>query len=123
MKKPKKGILPAVEVGIPSPMSDEVQGGRDLTQERDNEVITVAKEILKAIANREDVPMGARTEAQGLEVAKFFQKVYVEDIAPILMKHNVRMVDITYIFQLVMQPISFVKDMPCLLYHSDAADE
>lgn len=105
----KKGGIPAVPVAVPSP--EEFQPERDLTQERDNEVIPAALAILKAIANKPDLPMGARTEAQGLEVAKYYQKLYQEDIVPILLEHNLRLVDIPYLFQLVLQPVNFAKDL------------
>lgn len=83
----------------------------DLTLQRDNRTVPIAKEILKIIASKEDLMIGSHDGIKQEDVRAYYGTVYERDIAPLLITHNVRINDIHYIFQLCMMALENVKGM------------
>lgn len=87
-----KGHLPASPEKAP-----------DATTQRRNEIAPIALEIIKRIAAREEKFLGFLTgeedDANDISIA-----IFSEEIIPLLMEKNIKIVDIPYLFQLVLQP-------------------
>ena len=84
---------------------------RDYTAERNTRAIPIARELLKRLANREDLVMG---DASQEEMIEYYSKVYVEDIIPYLLEKEVRIGDIGYIFKIMLQVINYTQDRTAL---------
>ena len=84
---------------------------RDFTEERDQEVIPVVRELLKRLAAREDLLMGSSKRVDQEKAALYYQEVYQEDIIPLLMEHNIKLTAISYVFSLMLQPLQLLKDV------------
>ena len=80
------------------------------SQARRDEVVPIARKVLKALADREDLPVGV-TNGTSESAAVWYQDFYVSTIIPILVEHNVKLNNIPYIFQLVMQPVEFMREV------------
>lgn len=89
-------------------MSDDTQ--RDYTKERNDEVVPVVRELLKILASREDLPIAVSAESEQ-NAAKYFQELYVSEIVPLLIKSNLKLDAIKYLFSLTMQPIQLLNDV------------
>ena len=105
--------VPAVETTpdvAPEATQDEPQ--RDYTAERDEEIIPAAKELLARLAVRPDLKIGSAKSIGGEDSAyEYYQQVYQEDVVPMLRARNVKLNDITYIFQLMMQAVQLLSDV------------
>lgn len=81
----------------------------NLTKMRDDECIPIARELLKRIANRDDLLIGSTetyTEAEALE---YYNTLYSEEVAPYLVEKNVRVKDVTFIFQIMAQAVQLLQ--------------
>lgn len=83
----------------------------DLTKKRDDAAIPVATEILAQIA----LAVGeGRLAISGLATpedhTKSGKKLFVEVVEPILRKHNIKVFDLAYIFQIMLFPIENIKE-------------
>lgn len=89
------------------------QQQRDYTAERDNECLPVVASLIKAIASRDDLILGLKAGVPGEQekAEEYFQKLYVETIAPILIEANVKFKDLAYIFKCILQPFDLAKDI------------
>lgn len=82
---------------------------RDLSRERELVCIPIARGILELIADDIDkLPMGDVSQEDLYQSYKTF---FQEMIAPLLSEKNPRIVDLPYIFQLVMQPITQITNL------------
>lgn len=86
-------------------------GARNFTAERDTEVIPVALKIIKALGAREDLMMGSHARVQADKAAEYYQKVYLEDIVPIMIEHNLKLNDIQFLFSIILQPFQLLADV------------
>lgn len=84
---------------------------RDLTAERDAEVIPVVKALLKRLAAREDLVLGSRNLVSAEKAALYYQTIYKEDVVPLFLEHNIKMNAIPYVFSLLMQPAQLLNDV------------
>lgn len=82
---------------------------RDLTRERDEACKPVAIALIQALAKRDDLPMGSQLDAGA--AAEYMQKVYQEDCVPLLLKHNLKLKDISFVFSIILQPFQFLSDV------------
>ena len=97
----------------------------DLTLARDLRTVPIAKEILRIIASKDDIMIGSNDQLTEEGVNTYYGEIYEKDIAPLLIKHNVRMNDVTYVFQLCFMALENVKRMvdhtlPLRLEQADA---
>lgn len=88
-----------------------VEEARNLTKERDADVIPVARELFRFLASHEDLMMGSRESTNAEKAAEYFQKIYIEGVIPLFKQHNLRLDAISYVFQLMMQPIQLLNDV------------
>lgn len=93
------------------PPTTENVPGRDLTAERDARVIPAVRELLNAFAGRVDVPLGVKKGNNNEETAKYFQEMYKTDIVPLLLKHDLKLNEVGYLFQLLLQPIDLLRSV------------
>lgn len=93
------------------PQSAQNGAQRDLTRERDQEVIPAAKELLQALAARADLAMGSAASLTAEQAAGYYQKVYQEDVVPLLIKHNLKLNAIPYLFSIILQPMQLLNDV------------
>lgn len=90
-------------------MSDEKSPVQpNLTLMRDEECIPVAKEILRIIASKDDLALGSSESLTEVEAMKYYKALYQSDIAPLLVKHNIKVKDINFIFQVSMQSLQLL---------------
>lgn len=107
--KKKKANSAAQPAPVVSPMNDELGGGPDLTAIRDQETLPVAREIFRILGEKaQELPMG--TEMDEAAAAVFYQNLYVE-IVPYLIKANIRLDDIHFLMQTVLQPVSLLQSV------------
>lgn len=91
------------------PIKSPIQPKRDLTKERDERCIPIAREMLKRIAAREDLPLGNHGKSEE-EIVNYYGDLYMEEIAFLLHKADVRVEeDINYIFQLAFEPLTQIQ--------------
>jgi len=83
----------------------EQEALKDLTQEREDRCIPVAKKILKIIAEKENSVMGAAERGQ---IVEEYDIILVE-VIDLLKKEEVKMIDVNYILQLVLQPLAHLQ--------------
>lgn len=89
-------------------MSEKSPVQPNLTKLRDDECIPIAREILKIVGNTEELVIGT-SETYSEEVAlEFYNKLYEEKIAPLLVEKNIRVKDITFIFQIAQQALQLL---------------
>lgn len=121
-RKGNKGAEP-----ILSPLNDEMQPERDLTAERNAEVIPIAREIIRAMGEAADkLPIGdPPTDPEKVdEYARFYRDMFVNATVVSLIKHNPKMKDISYVFRLVFQPFQNLQDVTIASFNMnrDVAD-
>lgn len=91
---------------------EEVTG---LTLARDNEVVPVAKQMIKIIAEEIDnLPIGAHGTVGVATREEFLDaivKVYSERIIPLLLESNLKLDHLGWIFMLMRQPFSEIQDI------------
>jgi hypothetical protein len=81
---------------------------RDLTKERDDKCIPIVLEILSDLANTPDLHIGSEVTTDSANV---YYSDYVQDkVLPILMRENIKIDDISYVFKLILQPITFISE-------------
>lgn len=80
----------------------------DLTLERDLRTVPIAKQILNIIAGKKDLMIGSCDDVR-VKVNEYYNEIYEKDIAPLLIKENVRINELTYIFQLCYMALENVK--------------
>jgi len=78
-----------------------------LTKQRDNRCIPIAKEIIKKLAEYE-TPMGSFLTP---EKTKQDYTPLAEDILKLLLEKDVLVGDVSFIFQLALQPYQFLKEL------------
>ena len=96
---------------VVAPEAPETPVERDLSQERENRVIPAAKELLRVILTREDLVMGIGGAKNIDKTALYYQGVYIEDVVPVLVKHNLKLTDLTYLFSVMLGTIELVKNI------------
>ena len=77
---------------------------RDLTKEREEKIAPIAQEILELIT-RAELPMG---DVHAHDNAKFDH--IAGEVLKIFLREDIKYVDKEFVFQLVLQPIDFIKD-------------
>lgn len=83
---------------------------RDLTLERDQECIPVAMKLIQALAKRDlSKHMGSTLNQQ--ETALFMNKVYLEDVVPIMLESNIKLNQLPFVFSIILQPFQFLNDV------------
>ena len=91
---------------IKKKQSDEAQ---QLSNVRNKTCVPVAKEILKMIADYKEV-----TQGMGDIVPHKLKQSYTElstNILTLLLKENIKVAEVSYVFRLVLQPYNFVKEI------------
>lgn len=78
---------------------------RDLTKKRNKELIPVAKELIKLVAET-SLPLGDIQESDHLQY-----KYFAKEILAVLLRNNVRYTDRHFIFQLILQPFDVLKGL------------
>lgn len=108
-KKPKK-VLQGDLPNSPVPLN-ELKSAKehDLSHKRDEVCVPIAFEIVKLLAKMEYFPVGSHINEKETPVKSAYMPV-VFGLMDILIKKNVKIVDITYIFSLVRQALEFVSD-------------
>ena len=94
--------------GVPSGVMTEI---RNRTAERDAEIIPVARKLLSRLAAREDLLMGNKGKLTEEQAALYYQKLYQEEVVPLLVENNIKLNAIPYLFSIMMQPISLLNDV------------
>lgn len=90
-------------------MSEKSPIQPNLTKKRDDECIPVAREIIRILGETKDLPIGT-TESFSTESAlEFYNQLYAEKIAPLLIEKDVRVKDLTFIFQIAQQAIQLLE--------------
>jgi len=84
---------------------------QNLSKERDKRVIPIARKILLALAARDDLVMGGPESITTEDAALYYQQKYIDIIAPMLIEEDMYLKDIDYLFQLMSQPLNFVKEI------------
>lgn len=84
---------------------------RNYTAERDAEVFPAVREILGLLAARTDLAMGTTSTTSESSLAEYYQKVYQEDVVGVLLKYNLKLDDIPFVFSIMMQPIQLLSDI------------
>lgn len=84
---------------------------RNYTKERDDEVIPVAKEVLLALVARKDLVIGSSESITTEQAAVYYRDLAKNVIIPLLIKKDLKVEDINYVFQVMVQPINFIKEM------------
>lgn len=97
---------------------------RNYTLERDQEIIPVVRKILKALAEREDLMMGSSQTVTTEGQAEYYAQVYKEVIVPLFMEHNIKLNDISAVFQFLMQPAQMLDNVTSASFdaNKDIAD-
>lgn len=91
-----------------------IQPPRDFTAERDAEVIPVVRKLLHVIGSKTDLPIGARKGATSAEVeavARYYEKLYQEEVVPIFLEANIKLNAIPYVFSLILTPFQLLNDV------------
>ena len=88
-------------------MSNQQKQEKDLTKERDERCVPVAKEVMKLIINYDGLMMGT---VDVKEAMKSYKNL-VQEVKATLLKNNVKINEISYIFQLAFEPLDTVKNM------------
>lgn len=84
---------------------------RDLTAERDAEVLPLVRKLLVALASREDLMMGSSSTISADKAAEYYQKVYLEVVVPLLLESNIKLNAIPYVFSVILQPFQLLNDV------------
>lgn len=84
---------------------------KNLTRERDEQLIPVARELLLALAAREDLAMGGSETISVEKTAEYYQNKYLDIVIPLLIEKDIKVKDIDYLFQLMLIPINFIKEV------------
>lgn len=91
--------------------ADVMPPQRDYTAERDAAVVPVARELIKLVAARADELVMGQVGVSETKAAELAQKMYKEDVIPLVMKHNLRLNELPYLFSIILQPFTFLNDM------------
>lgn len=82
------------------------------TEERDADVVPLAREIIKRLAKYDDIPIGTVAGSEGAEeTARWNQKFYQEELIPLLLERNIRLGDLTYTFVLATTALQNILDI------------
>lgn len=94
------------------------------TLDRDNEIIPLVRELFSLMAARPDLEMGSSESTNEVKLAECYQKIYNEDLVPLLRKYNVKLESIRYIFSLMLQPFQTLEHVTKLTFdrNRDIAD-
>ncbi len=84
---------------------------RNYTKERDKEIIPVAKDLLLALIARKDLMIGSSETVTTEKVTKYYRDIYLKVIIPTLIEKNIKLNDLEYLFQLMAQPVNFIKEI------------
>lgn len=98
--------------------------GVNLTKMRDEELVPIARKLLLAIAARTDLSMGSGETITTEGATAYYQDIYKNVVIPVLLEADIKIQDIDYLFQLMSQPIHFVKEVTSasMVMNRDAAD-
>lgn len=107
----KKATPAPSDEPVISPLNEEMAPERDLTQERDDRVIPVARELLARLVARGEIPMGTHAAKDDAETAEWLSAVFQLDVVPLLKEHNLRYVDVSYLFSVLFQAFSLIKEV------------
>jgi len=92
---------------------------KNLTKERDDELIPVARKLLLSLAAREDLVMGGSETISVEKAAEYYQNKYLDVIVPLLLEKDIKIKDIDYLFSLMLQPINFIKEVTVTSFDSN----
>lgn len=81
----------------------------NLTKMRDDECIPIAREILAIIGAEKDIVIGTSETFTEDKAIEYYNKLYESKIAPLLVEKNVRVKDLTFIFQICQQAIQLLE--------------
>lgn len=82
---------------------------KDLSKEREEECMPIAREILKLIGeSSESFILGS---ANMEDFTAFYQKFVAEKILPLVTAKNIKTAEHTFIMQMVLQPVDFIKNL------------
>ncbi len=81
----------------------------DYTKKRDEEVLPVMRELFKRIAARIDtLKLGSMFDEEQLNYQA--DEMFDSMVSDLLINYNLRVKDVTYLFQILMQPIQLLAD-------------
>lgn len=80
----------------------------DLTKLRDDETVPIAREVIKIIANTENLALGQYVSDE--KRVQCYEPIYHE-IMRLFVDRDVKLKNISYAFQLVQQALQFTSDM------------
>lgn len=83
---------------------------RDLTKERDDNCVPLAIDILQAIGDFRPKFLGSSLVKNDDEAIKYYAGFATGSIVPLFKQYNVKLIDIPYVFQIVLQAISLVRE-------------
>jgi hypothetical protein len=75
----------------------------DYTTLRDEEVVPVAREIIRRIGSRPDLLLGTGKAVTQAALDEYYSKVYLEDVMPVILEHNLKLVDLAFLQSIMMQ--------------------
>lgn len=81
------------------------------TEQRDEEILPVVREILAILCTRKDLAIGSHKSISEESAAKYYAKLYIEIVIPTLKRHNIRTSDLPFLFSVMMQPVEFLRDI------------
>lgn len=98
--------------------------GVNLSKVRDDELVPVARDILLALSARTDLVMGSGDSITTEGASEYYREKYMEVIIPKLIAANIKVADLDYLFQLMAQPVNFIKEitMSSFAMNRDIAD-
>ncbi len=91
----------------------------NLTKKRDEKLIPIARKLLLAIVAREDLVMGGSETISIEKAAKYYQDKYIDIVIPLLLENDIKIIDIDYLFQLMLQPINLIKEITMSSFDSN----
>lgn len=81
----------------------------NFTKMRDDECIPIAREIIKILGNEDGLMIGTSESFSEAEAMSYYNDLYETKIAPMLVEKNVRVKDLTFIFQIAQQAIQLLE--------------
>ena len=98
LKLPAKGIFKSQVIKDKS---------RDLTKERDDVLLPIARALFARLGDRADLLMGLASEQ---EMMDYYNEVYVTDVLPLILNDKIKFSYIEPLFGFMMQAVSELKN-------------
>jgi len=83
----------------------------NLTEMRDKECAPIAMELLNILASQKDLKIGSTESVTEQDALVYYRELYEKEIAPVLVRRNVRISDLPFIFQIATQPIQLMQNV------------